>query len=185
MHDLGSYSLKDLLIDVFLIRRKLVVNFFKSRYDVVRLCCLGLKISEKLFSVSAFVGFVTQSYNHIILQYFLQQQFFLISQYLLQLIGTKLDSKFIFSDVAVVNRLNLLDQVFNQLTFLISLIELTEIGVCTHNETFYTSNFQSLDVIVAGIDKVVIKYSQLWFFLLLRSLIQHFLELQLNIINSC
>ena len=185
MHDFSPYSLKDLLIDDYLIRRKLVVNIFKSRYDVVRLCRLRLKISEELFSVRAFVSFVTQSYNHISLQYFLKQQFFLIPQLLLQLIGTKLDSEFIFSDVAVVNRLNLLDEVFNQLTLLLSLIELTEIDVCTHDEIFYTSNFQSLDVIVAGIDKVVIKYSQLWFFLLLRSLIHHFLELQLNIINSC
>jgi len=83
MHYLGSYSLKYLLIDVFFIWRKLVVHFLKSRYNIVRLWHFRLKICEELLYIRVFVSFMTQSYNHISLQYFLQQKFFLVSQLLL------------------------------------------------------------------------------------------------------
>ena len=85
--------------------------------------------------------------------------------------------------MTIINWLNLLDQVLNKLTLLVSLIELSEVGVCAQNKVFNSSYFESLDVSVASFYKIVIEDNQLGFLLLFRSLNQHFLELHLDIID--
>ena len=59
--------------------------------------------------------------------------------------------------MTIVNWLNLREQVFNKLTLLVSLIELSEVGVSAHDEVVDTPNFYPFNVIVAGLDKVVVE----------------------------
>ena len=117
------------------------------------------------------------------MQNLLKQEFFYISKLLLQLIGSEFDREFVFSDVTVVDGLNLLDQVLYKLTLLITIIELSQVGMGTQDKVFQSPNFESLYVVVASLDKFLIEHSQLRFVLLLRCLNQHFLELDLDIVD--
>ena len=74
---------------------------------------------------------------------------------------------------------------FNKLTLLVSLIELSEVGVSAHDEVVDTPNFYPFNVLVAGLDKVVVEYTELRLLLFLRSLNHHFSELHLDIIDCC
>ena len=85
--------------------------------------------------------------------------------------------------MTVIDGLNLLDQVLNKLTLLIAIIELSQVGMGTQDKVFESPNFESLYVVVASLDKFLIEHSQLRFVLLLRCLNQHFLELDLDIVN--
>ncbi len=61
--------------------------------------------------------------------------------------------------MTIVNWLNLLDQVLNYLTFLVSLIESSKVGVGAQDKVFDTSDFESFDVIIACLYKVFVQHN--------------------------